>query len=410
MNIQPIQSGKNCTFILTSNKKIFKCGMILYTKKFVNDLKKYVDIKNYVYSFYKRNIEKFKKIVFKYKNVLILCKDGTCWKKTPSSFEFEKVVIGGGGEGKEEEKIDDIFSGYNDNLFCRINNKIYVLYGKNKYGELGIGEGQKKIENVVSIPTKIESLKDVVYIDGGKNHTLFLNKSGQVYGCGKNVKNQLGLFNFYVKEFIYNPKLLTMVHDKMKRKKIPKIKQIACGSEHSMILSIYGKVYSFGNNTKYGVLGLENTWEKYEQLKFPKELPECIYMKKDVKIVNISCGKTHSVMLSKTGKVYVFGLGMYGRLGMNHWKWEKSPVLLRSFGKIQKVESIYCGLKNTFFFIDQRICYVTGKYNGKLYETPTRIKLPCYKLFLNLKFGYLKQRYKDFIQRIDYVVDYVFLN
>lgn len=84
----------------------------------------------------------------------------------------------------------------------------------------------------------------------------------------------------------------------------------ACGG-FSLILSTEGVVYSCGNN-KHGQLGLHYKFDdknkmKFndtERVKFGRNMSEY-----NNKIIQISAGKTHSLILTDTNQIYIYGLG-----------------------------------------------------------------------------------------------------
>ena len=96
--------------------------------------------------------------------------------------------------------------------------------GANSFLQCGI-EGIKTLLT----PTQIPSLPKVVQIACGWNHSLFLTANNVVYSCGRGKYGQLGLG--------------IMIDTGSPPKPIPldeRIVQIACGSEHSLLLSDKG--------------------------------------------------------------------------------------------------------------------------------------------------------------------------
>ena len=98
-------------------------------------------------------------------------------------------------------------------------------------------------------PAKIDLFDDkhVIKVHAGEYHSLALTSSGEVYSWGSNSNGQLGLDS--VSERYYSP---------VKIGGIPKIKALAAGSKHTLLLSEAGDVYSFGGN-EYGQLGIGTT-------------------------------------------------------------------------------------------------------------------------------------------------------
>jgi alpha-tubulin suppressor-like RCC1 family protein len=76
-----------------------------------------------------------------------------------------------------------------------------------------------------------------------------------------------------------------------------KVKAISCGSRHALALTESGCVYSWGNNN-WGQLGVGD--------KGNSQIPTLVILK-DIIIDKISCGRVHSLLLSRDGDIYFFG-------------------------------------------------------------------------------------------------------
>jgi alpha-tubulin suppressor-like RCC1 family protein len=89
-----------------------------------------------------------------------------------------------------------------------------------------------------------------------------------------------------------------------------KVVMISCGYCHSMALTESGRVFVWGSNSK-GQLGLRNI-DKYD--KYAKSLlrtSSVLFLNQNLEYDNsmrkISCGKYHSLLLSSNGEIYWFG-------------------------------------------------------------------------------------------------------
>lgn len=60
------------------------------------------------------------------------------------------------------------------------------------------------------------------------------------------------------------------------------------------------------------------------------ETPVTIPSLKSVRIVSASCGSQHTALLSDTGEIYTYGLGVFGQLGHGIVKDERRPRLIES--------------------------------------------------------------------------------
>jgi myosin-5 len=105
----------------------------------------------------------------------------------------------------------------------------------------------------------------------------------------------------------------------------PKIKIIktSCGHNFGFFISSQGLVYAIGRDNSEGQLGLGHT--------YPREVPELLSSLKDIgeRIETIECGYRHVLALSSLGKLYTWGWGARGQLGLGHQDSEMSPRFLQ---------------------------------------------------------------------------------
>ena len=176
-------------------------------------------------------------------------------------------------------------------VICKtLDNQIYC-WGDNEYGQLGLG----KIKENVSIPTKCEDCpENLVDIKCGQNHTLVLTLNREVYSCGKNLYNQLGLSKGNVAIL----RQIEEFHD---------IVRIECGSNHSICITSSGNFYAFGENV-HGQLGLGDYSRK-------TRTPILNTFKGDV--IDVSSGGDHTFIKTSNNEIYAFGFNSKSQLGMN---------------------------------------------------------------------------------------------
>lgn len=177
------------------------------------------------------------------------------------------------------------------------------------------------------------------------------------------------------------------------QEKNKQIIQIVKGKHQLLKLVANGKVYSSGESY-YGVVGLGGAASS--------SIPLLIPNLENIKIKQISCGSNHSLALSVDGDLYSWGMGFEGQLGLtSQYKVASSPRYVKYFYK-NPVKFISCGTNNSFC-ITSKDSYLYGWGENKLgqlglgdmqiIERPTLIKYeegtPCIDVdnSFNLDYG-----------------------
>lgn len=114
---------------------------------------------------------------------------------------------------------------------------ILFVWGWNCCGQLGLGD-----KNTIFVPQELCSLRNIVAVSCGEDHTIALIKSGDIYSWGYNCYGQLGLGNF---EAYFVPQKVSL----------GKIISISCSQNHTMAVTMWGDIWVWGSNQD-GQLGL----------------------------------------------------------------------------------------------------------------------------------------------------------
>ncbi|KRX94890.1 X-linked retinitis pigmentosa GTPase regulator [Trichinella pseudospiralis] len=188
-------------------------------------------------------------------------------------------------------------------------------------------------------PSRLWIQNDSVQIVAcGNDHTILVTESGRVLSFGSNEWGQLG---FLQKKTVSKP--TTIKYLKGKRACC-----VACGAQHTILGFESNKIYAFGRNCK-GQLGLGNDEEQL----MPAEI----------------------TALSDEGKLYVWGRNDEGQLGLPHIQETKLPQIIHFPTLIKFVD---CGYYHSAIINDELQVFTFGEGNhGKLgFETATNVKLP----------------------------------
>uniref|UniRef100_F1MD33 Retinitis pigmentosa GTPase regulator n=2 Tax=Bos TaxID=9903 RepID=F1MD33_BOVIN len=215
-----------------------------------------------------------------------------------------------------------------------------ITTGNNKLFMFGsnnwgqLGLGSKA---TVNKPTCIKALKPekVKFVACGRNHTLILTGGGQVYATGGNNEGQLGLGDTDERSAFHLISFFTSQH---------KIKQLSAGSNTSAALTEDGELFMWGDNSE-GQIGLQNITNIC--------VPHQVTIGKPISW--ISCGYYHSAFVTTEGELYTFGEPESGKLGLppkllvNH----KVPQLVP--GISEKVIQVACGGGHTVVLTEKAV-------------------------------------------------------
>lgn len=179
--------------------------------------------------------------------------------------------------------------------------------GDNSYGQLGINDKRAKTKNS---PVLVENLMDKkpAHIACGAYHTAICTQDGEVYTWGQGKYGALGVFS--------TNDQFAPVYVRFNDARNVQITTISCGGQHTIFLDASGRAFVCGNNTQ-GQLGL-GTKDVTEN--------EPVLMKKFTeKIKAIAAGHQHSLLLTRSGHVYVCGDNSTAQLGIGHKRSLNAP-------------------------------------------------------------------------------------
>lgn len=152
----------------------------------------------------------------------------------------------------------------------------------------------------------------------------------------------------------------------------PIVQQAACGETHSLLLTKDGKVYSCGNND-YGQLGHDQ----------PRKRPQQVTGLDAYHISQVACGVSHSIALNQWGQIFTWGSDHNGQVGHQLGQQiQATPKILKPLATLHVVQ-IACGQKHSIALTTGGQIYAWGANDyGQLgigtntpYEaTPTVIK------------------------------------
>ena len=133
------------------------------------------------------------------------------------------------------------------------------------------------------------------------------------------------------------------------------VKQIACGSGHTVVLTGEGEVYTWGRGDD-GRLGHgDNGW---------KYVPRLTHSLTGQVVTHVTCGSYHTAAVSSNGDLFTWGGGMYGKLGHGNESGHSTPRRVETLVGLTIVD-IACGSRHTAVVTNKGCLYTWGdKENG----------------------------------------------
>ena len=207
----------------------------------------------------------------------------------------------------------------------------------------------------------------------GELHTMVLAADGRLWTFGIGTNGQLGL-GIAVGDKSAPTLVLRFSHDLE-----TKIVMVAAGAFHSMALTANGDVYTWGS-TKHGVLGHHNGDHENDPFRQSKSVPFKIDRAcfAGSSVIMIAAGDRHSAAVTEEGKLFMWGSGAYGKLGLgdNETKEFPTSLSLNLFGK-SPVRMVTCSDNHTMAVTEEGSLWSWGASFPIYYKNasffPTRV-------------------------------------
>lgn len=257
-------------------------------------------------------------------------------------------------------------------------------FGWGTYGQLGLGG--RSIEDKHT-PTKVNGLiTEVKDVGCGRVHTVVLTSTGRVLVCGGGSYGQMGVDEDIRKTYAFTPLMLGSL----------KVKQIATKFYHSACVTEDAQIYEWGRNPqeqklkmfvmrKLKLAQLKNKKELNPEdmspgkspveeehrvvkqyLGLPKEIPRedlglrRVHHSLDGNIVDISCGMSHSALITDTGSLYTWGKGLEHQLGHGNKTNRTEPQKICEPMLTTEWSSVRCGNTHTLASTNDGQVYAWG--------------------------------------------------
>ncbi|KAK9537784.1 hypothetical protein VZT92_005365 [Zoarces viviparus] len=195
------------------------------------------------------------------------------------------------------------------------------MWGDNAVGQIGLRD-----ECFAAEPREVDVGEAVMWVSCGYHHSAFVTADGDLYTFGDSANGRLGL----QVEQLANHRVPQRVQGFLGH-----VTQVCCGGEHTVVLT-EENVYTFGRG-QYGQLG-------HGTFLFEADLPKPLEHFCNSGIKQVACGENHTAVITNSGLLYTFGDGRHGKLGLGVENFinQFSPTLCAHFLK-HRVQLVSCG-------------------------------------------------------------------
>ena len=229
---------------------------------------------------------------------LVLKKDGSLFARTDMTdtafvpilirgidFDLDKRVIRGRSIKNLTNEVQSIFAG-RETCFAIKKDGTLWAWGSNLKGKLGDGT---EIDKTADEPVEIKGIPEPQFIASATNHTLCIDKEGNLWGWGLNDKSELTSEFF---KTTLKPKRFTGISD---------VKYVATASDYTMVVKKDGTVWVAGDNDR-GKLGVPDIRRALTFTQVPG-LADIVYAKANDHYYPVG----NSMVVNKSGEVFAWG-------------------------------------------------------------------------------------------------------
>ncbi|WP_379129988.1 stalk domain-containing protein [Paenibacillus sp. sgz500958] len=256
-------------------------------------------------------------------------------------------------------QIVDVSAGYYHSLALASNGTVYS-FGGNYNGQMGVDPAIK----FASTPVKIPKLENITAISSGNEHSMALDKEGNVWVWGSNNRGQMGDGTFTELTRAADGRVsISVNHDRTEPVKVaglPAITGIFAGDDSCFAITTGGEVYAWGNSylndssfrtRRAIILG-------HEDLSFEKSRLSPYKLQGLSNVKMISAEHETFFAVDKDGSVWAWGINnaaAYGISfpGLQSGNFSISPARINTLSNVSKIEQFIYAKKVVVYYNDE---------------------------------------------------------
>jgi len=192
-----------------------------------------------------------------------------------------------------------------------------LTWGMNTWGQLGDGTSTDRMTpSDITANFTLDTGEYITMIAASNARGAAVTSNGRLFVWGNNENNYLGTREYYYDEYGTLPVCLDKGYDMedefYNMDPSEKFISVTMGKNHMGVVTSDGRVFLWGDNS-YGQIGDATTTVKI----VPTDITSRFGFAADETIVELSLGGNHSVLLTSSGRYFVWGNNADGQVGNN---------------------------------------------------------------------------------------------
>eukprot|EP00897_Mesotaenium_endlicherianum_P004127 jgi/Mesen1/3742/ME000204S03010 len=219
-----------------------------------------------------------------------------------------------------------------------LTNDLVCSWGRGEDGQLGHGIADER--HLPTVVTALEGCKISSVTSGADHTTAYSDDEKTVWSWGWGDFGRLGHGN---SSDLFTPQPIKTLNGF-------EVLQIGCGDCHCLAIVGSGEVYSWGRNQN-GQLGLGHNEDSL--------VPQKVQSFDGIRVKMLAAGAEHTAAVTEEGKMYGWGWGRYGNLGLGDRKDRLVPEEVVALqGETTKM--VACGWRHTIAVAESGTLYTFG--------------------------------------------------
>ena len=199
----------------------------------------------------------------------------------------------------------DVALGISHSLAYTEDSRVFT-WGNNSSGQLGNGTNiNELVPFEITNQFMFDSEDKVTAISSGGNFSILLTEFGRVFTWGDNDSGGLGNGTIIENNYPID------ITNQFSLNPDETIIDVSAGASWAIAVTSTGRIFGWGENSA-GELGDSTTTDRYT----PVETTQYFSLETDEVITNIGSGYYHSIVLTSTGRVFAFGHNQYYQCGI----------------------------------------------------------------------------------------------